>query len=163
MKLLFSSLKAGIIIGILDGFAAVINAYLRSGTDPKQVFRFIASGYFGAKAFILGSKFIYWGVLFHFLIAFGWTLLFFLLYANRSLIRKHYLASGAVYGIFVWGIMSGIVVPLSRTPNLSFSYTGAAIMLGIHILIIGVPVAVLAKKYLGDKKKKKRKPKAVTR
>ena len=142
-KWIVPALKTGLIIGLLDGTAACVNAYLSSGLSSDRVFRYVASGAFGAVAFTGGSHLIFWGVLFHFVIAIGWTILFYGLANRFSFLQEHFIVSGTVYGIVIWCLMNFVVVPLSATPPVPFRLKGTLIMIGIHIVVIGIPMAYL--------------------
>lgn len=147
-NLLVPALKTGLVIGLLDGTAACVNAYLASGLSPAGVFRYVASGAFGMEAFKGGNHLIVWGILFHFIIALGWTALFYWLANRFSFLPAHFILSGAIYGILIWCVMNFVVVPLSATPPIPFRLKSALIMIGIHILVIGIPMAYLTAKSL---------------
>lgn len=139
----------GFVAGTLDGLAAVIMYSVQTGNDPMNVFRFIASGAFGVSAFRGGVPMALWGVAFHYMIAFSWTIFFFLLAGRFVWLTKNWVISGIGYGIFVWLMMNIIVVPLSRVPmGGPKEWTG--ILIGIFILIgcIGLPVAYASKRHL---------------
>jgi hypothetical protein len=59
--------------------------------DPVKSFQFIASGIFGTSAFSGGNTMLALGILFHFCIAFIWTLIFFFLYPRLKLYSPHWL------------------------------------------------------------------------
>lgn len=139
-KILFAIVATGLLIGLMDGLAASLNAYLSSGATPDRVFRFIASGVFGVEAFKGSSAMVAWGVAFHFLIALLWTALYVLVAGKFCWVREHYIVSGALYGVFIWAVMEHLVLPLSNAPALTPSLRGTLIMIGIHILIIGIPM-----------------------
>ncbi len=69
-----SVLKAGFIVGTLDILAAFINYYINTGKSPEPVLKFIASGVFGKSAFTIGNEMLAWGLLFHYGIAFIFTI-----------------------------------------------------------------------------------------
>jgi uncharacterized membrane protein YagU involved in acid resistance len=139
-------LESGLIIGIADGIAAVTSAYLTRGTTPDRVFQYVASGAIGKDAFSGGMPIVLLGILFHFFIAFNFTAFFYFL-ANKQkwLLDKIYFY-GAIYGVFIWLIMNFIVIPLSQITRSSFTPTGVAIGLLIHIFVIGIPIAWLTKR-----------------
>lgn len=147
MKAFLIVLRIGLLIGLMDGLAAALNAYISSGVMPDRVFRFIASGVFGAEAFKGTGAMIVWGVTFHFLIALSWTALYFFMNAKFDWIRQHHLVSGVLYGVFIWAVMAYLVLPLSHTPALAKSLSGALIMIGIHIFVIGVPMSYMLSRY----------------
>ena len=75
-------LIAGFIAGTLDIIAAIIS----SGADPIRVLQFIASGAVGRDAaFAGGLPMAFLGLALHYLIAYSWTTLFFLLYPKLCL------------------------------------------------------------------------------
>ncbi len=143
-----SALLSGLIVGLLDGIAACVNAYLASGVSPDRVFRFVASGFFGAKAYTGSASMILWGVIFHFIIAISWTVLFFVLYKRINFLSQHVFLSGMFYGLIVWLVMNLLIVPLSQIGPRPFVLKGSLIMISIHLFIIGVPVSYLANRLL---------------
>lgn len=143
-----SALLSGLIVGLLDGTAASVNAYLASGVSPDRVFRFVASGFFGAEAYSGTSSMIVWGLVFHFIIAIGWTALFFILYKRINFLNQHVFLSGIIYGLIIWLTMNLIIVPLSQIGPRPFLLKGSLIMIGIHLFIIGVPISYLANRFL---------------
>jgi len=57
-----SIFKAGLLVGTLDILAALFHYYISTHKNPLNVFKYIASGVFGKKAFTSGSSMITWGV-----------------------------------------------------------------------------------------------------
>ena len=142
-----SILKSGLIIGVLDAIAASVNAYVLNRVSPAAVFRYVASGVFGKEAFAGNWLTACWGLLFHFIIATGWTALFFVIYPKLKMVTTNMIVAGIAYGVFVWLMMNLVVVPLSQVPPGPFRISRAVIMILIHMFVIGVPIAYLANKY----------------
>src|SRR6478735_7381956 len=61
-NLLKAILIAGLIIGILDGLAACISAYVQREVTPGRVWRYVASGVFGKEAFDGGTPMAFMGL-----------------------------------------------------------------------------------------------------
>lgn len=140
-------LVTGLIAGLLDGAAAVIQ-YLSAGRkDPVKIFNFIASGVFGKEAFSGGLPMATLGFIFHMIIATIWVTIFFFLYPRLRLYTKNWMAVGLAYGVIVWLGMNLIVVPLSNTPPMQRTPSGMIIGTIILMLCIGLPCAYSAKKY----------------
>jgi hypothetical protein len=147
-KLYVAIIKAGVLAGTLDILAAIINYYINTGKTPEGLFKFIASGAFGKGAFTGGTEYIVAGVLLHYLIAFGFTILFFLIYPKIKRYASGYIITiGLLYGILAWCIMNIIVVPLSKTPVLKPDTTQRFIGILFIMFLIGLPIALLAKKH----------------
>jgi uncharacterized membrane protein YagU involved in acid resistance len=147
-----SALTAGLIAGALDITAACIHAYLRNGTTPEQVLRFIAGGAFGKES-ANGSMMIVWGLLFHFIIAISFTLFFFLLAKMIPSLVKYPIPVAIAYGAFVWLFMRYVVLNYISTikirPITGKEATINAIIGAVILMIcIGLPNALLAKRYI---------------
>lgn len=143
------AIKAGLLAGLLDISAAFIQYYARTGRNPLAVLKFIASGAFGRRALTGGSDMIMWGLVFHFIIALAFAGLFFWLAARLPVLRRAWIGAGIAYGLIAWAVMNGVVVPLSRTPELPFSWSNALIAMAILIACIGLPIAYRAKRAAG--------------
>lgn len=140
-------LFAGSLAGTLDIAAAMIRYYTTTGKDPLNVLRFIASGVFGNAAFSGGVVMAVYGLFFHFIIAFSWTILFFMVYPRLKLFFKNQYLWGIIYGCFVWTGMNLIVLPLSNVPQLPFSIARAAEAIGTLIVCIGLPISIITHRY----------------
>ena len=138
-------ITAGLIAGTLDISAACIQYYIRTGKGPENVLKFVASGVFGKDAFTGGLLMSLCGLLFHFLIAFGFTTFFFFIYPRLKFLSFNIFLTAVLYGVFVWTAMNRVVLPLSNTPALPFTWAGAATAAGILIVCIGLPLAIIAK------------------
>jgi hypothetical protein len=145
-NILKAILLAGLIIGLLDGAAACISAYLQKEVTPGTVFRYVATGVFGKDAFKGGTPMALLGLLFHFMVATGWTALFFLAYPRIKFLSWNKYIVGIVYGVFILFAMNLVVVPISNVPN---SNPGSVqlLQLFIHMFIVGLPISLLANRY----------------
>ncbi len=148
-----SALTAGLVAGIMDITAACIQAYLKNGTSPATVLKYIASGVFGKNAFSGDTMMPIWGLLFHFIIAISFTFFFFFLARQIPSLVKYPIPVAIVYGIFVWAFMRFITLPyLSQiTPKPIVgkeAITNACIAAAILIVCIGLPNVLFARKYV---------------
>lgn len=136
--------KTTLLAGTLDIVAACIHAYALRGTMPSQVLRYVASGVFGTSAFTRSDVMLFWGLLFHFIIAFSCTVCYFLVYPKIRLLMKSWLLGAFAIGVVAWCVTNLIVVPLSNTPKSTFDITKVPVALGILIICIGGPIAYMA-------------------
>lgn len=147
-KLYNSIIKAGFLAGTLDIAAAIITHYIRFGKGPEGIFRYIARGAFGEAAKTGGTQYIIAGILFHYLIAFGFTILFFLVYPKiKRYISPSIIITGLVYGIIVWCIMNLVVVPSSKIIQAPLTLTSITREMLILMCCIGLPIAIFAKRH----------------
>ena len=140
-------IKAGLLTGCLDIAAALLQFYLRTGKSPVVVLNFIASGVFGKTAFTGEMGMTFWGLLFHFIIAFVWTMIFFLLYPKIALLSKNKIINGILFGFIIWSVMTRIILPISNTPKIPFDLIQAVIGILILMLAVGMPNSFLISKY----------------
>ena len=150
-KLPQAIILTGLVAGILDGTAAVISFIIKTGKDPAIVFKYIASAVFGKTAYTTPGM-VGLGILFHFCIAFIFTIIFFFLYPRISWIGKNKFLAGVLYGIVVWAIMNQLVVPMSQAAQQPFVLKNAIISMLILICFIGIPISLMANKHYLYKK-----------
>lgn len=140
-------LWGGLCAGTLDFLGACVSNASR-GVTPLRIAHSIASGLLGAKAFQGGYKTAALGVVLHFVIALGAAAVFGLAsHKLRFLTERPYL-SGALYGIVVFWFMQLVVLPLSAIPfKQNFSWPVVATGLIVHVLCVGLPIALVARWY----------------
>src|SRR3954469_14134630 len=97
-KLPIIILYSGLLVGTLDILSAFLYYYIITGNNPVRIFPYIASGVFGKSAFSGSNNMIIAGILFHYLIAFIFTIVFFLLNPYIKNIFRNWMVRGIVYG-----------------------------------------------------------------
>jgi hypothetical protein len=150
-------LLTGFIAGTLDASAASINFYARTGNSPVRVWRFVASGVFGKEAYADPDSLLMpaLGLLFHFCLAFSFTIFFFLIFPKIKLLAKNIFVTGIVYGFLVWLLMSKVIVPLSNTaklaprpgPTILGISTQTILGMAFILFCIGLPIAFFTGRY----------------
>ena len=148
-----SILLAGFVAGLLDITAAIISFYLNRHQPPTRMFQFIASGVLGKSAFSGGMGTAALGLLFHFMVAYIFTLIFYFIYPRLNLFSKNKVVVGLVYGVIVWIIMNLVVLPLSNAAALPFKTKGIIIGILILMFCIGLPISLFAHRYYSKKKR----------
>jgi hypothetical protein len=136
----------GLLVGTLDITGAIINYVIATGgKNPIAIFRYIASALFDSS---LPALFLaVMGLIMHYVIALGWTALFFFIYPRLRFLRQSQIATGMLYGIFVWIVMTLVFLPLTRIPPLPVRPMQAAIGIGILIVAIGLPLSFFTHHY----------------
>ena len=140
-----------LLTGTLDGILSIIFSYPAS---PAQSYRYIASGLFGVTAFT-ANYMVFWGILFHYLIASAFSIFFFLLYPNfKRVVRNKYILA-LVFGLIIWIVSTFGILPLSNTPDIKgvAKYPGQINLIAAVIsfaglsLCLGLPISLIANKY----------------
>ena len=145
----FAILWTGLVAGVLDGLAAIALFLIRGGRAPARIFNYIASGVFGPAALSGGMPMALAGVGFHLVIAIGWTTLFFLVAQRWEALRRHVVAAAVGYGVFVWVMMSQVVLPLSRVQMAARTDVTQAVIAALVLIgCIGAPISIGARKFL---------------
>ena len=151
-----SALTAGLVAGTLDITAACIQAYLKTETMPSQVLKYVASGAVDPKTFSNDTMLAAVGLLVHFIIAISFTFFFFFLAKQIPSLVKYPIPIGILYGVLVWGTMRFIILPyisrLNPKPIVGQeAIKNAVIAAGIIVICVGIPVVLLARKYVRGK------------
>jgi hypothetical protein len=136
-------LLAGFIVGTLDITAACVQYWVTTDKNPLNVLPMVAGGAFGKNAFNGSIEMKMYGLLFHFIIAFSFTALFYFIYRRYEILRGHKLLTGVGYGIFMWAVTNLIIIPLSAIGWRPFVLSKAAVAAAILIFCIGIPLTFL--------------------
>ena len=136
---------AGLIVGILDITSAFVIAEIK-GTGSIRMLQGIASGLLGQRSFRGGMATAGLGLAVHFLIAFTAAAVFYAASRKFSSLTQYAVVSGLLYGIAVYIFMYWMVVPLAfPTARHSMSRDVTAVI--IHIVLIGLPIALIVRHY----------------
>jgi len=133
-----------LVVGSLDALAAITTSLVR-GSTPARMFRGIASGLVGREAITGGVPTAVLGMFLHFFIAFSVVTTFYIASRRLTVLARHPLICGPIYGVLVYLFMYRLVIPLSAigvTPR--FALPGSINDLLIHALGVGLPSAWLA-------------------
>jgi hypothetical protein len=141
----------GLLAGTLDICAAFLQAYIKRGTSPVIILKYIASAVFGKEAMTGGAMMAVWGLIFHFIIAYSCTIVFFLLYPKIKLLHKNMLLTIFIFGIAIWAITNLVIVPLSKIGTFTFVWDRALMALGILIIAIAWPVTYFTRRFYRGK------------
>jgi hypothetical protein len=138
----------GFAAGVLDILAAFLIYGLR-GVDPVRILQSVASGLLGAAAFRGGLGTAALGLALHFFIATSAALVYYLGSRMVPPMARRPFTFGPLYGIVVYVVMSFVVVPLSAVPKRPFSFALAGILVVVHMVCVGLPIAVAIGRYAG--------------
>lgn len=140
-------LFGGLLAGTLDLTSAFVVTALKTGNYARML-QGIASGWLGASSFEGGAMTAALGVLTHFVIAFIWTIVFYLASRRVKFLTAQPLVSGVLYGIFVYMMMYYVVVAMSRAPfSMPHDFAATARDVFIHIVCIGLPIALVTRRF----------------
>ena len=142
-----SILATTLFAGTLDILAACLNAYLSVNITPDKVLKYIASGVFGNAAFSGGTSMVLFGILFHFVIAFACTAVFYWLYPKVPFFKFSLTVNAVLIAVVAWLVTTRLVIPMSHIAPPPFSLSKAVISIFILIVCIGIPIAYQSKRF----------------
>ena len=144
-------LIGGLIAGAFDITYACVFFGLRNHVSPIRILQSVARGALGNQAFQGGLKTAALGLLFHFLIALIAATVYFLASRILRFMVTHPIICGILYGACVYFFMYGIVMRVSaiHSKTLPWNYPWAVLIpnLLIHMLGIGLPIALATRRY----------------
>jgi uncharacterized membrane protein YagU involved in acid resistance len=136
---------AGAVTGILD--LAVTTTVVRAqGITFQRLLHRIASGALGDSAYTHGASSARLGLFFHLLIAFSAATVYCLASRYLAVLLTRPWLMGALFGIAVHLFMTFVVIPLSAAPR-PFSTKAFLTQLVIHILFVGLPIALIVSRF----------------
>jgi len=139
-------LLATLVAGALD-IAAAIGLTLFYGRDPMNMLRYVASGPFpGATDWGTGGAAL--GLAVHFALMAIMAAIFVAAAARMRTLREKPLPWGSLYGLITYVAMNLIVVPLRWPENFPPSPRSVATQLFCHIVLVGIPIALIAARHL---------------
>lgn len=130
-----------LVAGTMDIAAAITYYPLTAHVRVIRILQSIASGVLGARAFQGGLRTAVLGLALHYLIAFIWTVVFFVAVRLMRPLLRHLIVTGAAYGVLVWAVMNVIVLPLSNVRHAPFNPSAAIVAAALLILCVGMPLA----------------------
>jgi hypothetical protein len=137
--------RAGLLTGIVDGlFSSALSAFFY-GSTVSRLFQGVASVLLGSDALNGGRRTVLIGLLMHFGVAFAWSAVFLFLLLRwewiRGLLASRHgaLKVAALYGPFIWMVMSLVVIPAltHRPPRITLRWW---IQWFGHIPFVGIPI-----------------------
>jgi hypothetical protein len=137
---------ATLVCGTLDILLAVILTLMR-GREPTAMLRFVASGPF-PQATDWGAEGSVLGLAVHYTLMAIMVAAFVLAARQGPSLLDHPLLWGIAYGVITYAIMNLLVVPLRFPAAWPPKPLGIATQLFAHIVLVGLPTAYIARRYL---------------
>jgi hypothetical protein len=135
-----------LICGALDITAAFL-VYGLFGAKPIPLLQGIAAGLLGPRALSGGLATAALGLLCQFVIAFLWAGVYYGISCAFPWVLQSAIAAGVIYGVIVYFFMNRVVVPLSAARKYPFSLKMMIIGVTIHIFCVGLPIAIMARRF----------------
>ena len=141
-------LLAGTLTAVSDGLFATVQSVFFYKSTFARLWQGVASVLFGPSATSGGTRTVVIGLLMHVLVAFTWSAIFIFVVLRWGAVRR-VLASpygvvkvAAVYGPFIWMVMSLVVIPtmVHRPPSVSLRWLYQLVG---HFPFVGLPMVAM--------------------
>jgi len=139
-------LAGGLVAGTLDITYACVYWAIRAAVPVQRIFQSVAKGVLGAATFKGGAPTAALGLFLHYFIAITMSVVYYLVARRVKALHQYAVTLGAAYGLVLYGMMTYVVVPLSRAGGGSGGerlWIGLSIL--VHMFLIGVPIALFTK------------------
>jgi uncharacterized membrane protein YagU involved in acid resistance len=138
-------LTAWLVVGVLDISSAIV-IWLSRGVRITHGLQGIAAALLGKQSYESGLATAALGLAIHFFIALIVVSIFYLASRKILLLTQQAILSGIVYGIAVYLVMYWIVLP-AVFPMFHHRWGNDLLAVAIHICLIGLPTALIVRKY----------------
>lgn len=147
-RLLAAIALGGLVAGALD-ITYAITFWAVKGVPAERVLQSVASGLLGRDAYAGGAPIAALGLLLHFLIAAAMAAAYVVASRRLRALVERPIVFGALYGLLLYAIMNYVVLPLSAFPGAGqFSWPSLIGGLCAHTLLVGIPIALFARRAL---------------
>jgi len=140
-------LLAWLVAGTLDiTYAIIMWGPVFGKITAAQLLQGIASVLIGKDALTGGTPTALLGLAMHYGISLAWTLIYFFIFPWLPSLTRNKWVSGMLYGVFVWSMMSLVVLPL--VTGRAWHYNTVAFIKNIApmVLLFGPAIALITKK-----------------
>ena len=149
-------LGGGLVVGVLDGLFALVFYGLVLGVRPLRIFQSVAAGLLGRASFEGGTRTFVLGVVLHFVVATCIAAVYYVASLKLPVLIRRPVACGLVYGLLAYLVMNYVVIPLSAASPGRFSLRTFLPAFIAHAFLVGLPVALLARRSAGANKRDER-------
>jgi uncharacterized membrane protein YagU involved in acid resistance len=132
---------SGLAGGALDLLFAFLY-YGHQGAGPAIILRSIASGLLGPVSVSAGIWVLPLGAALHFFIAVSAAFVFYLASRSLTVLVRHPVPCGAIFGVAVYVFMHSLVLPLSRVHHRVMPLADVIGELFSHIFLFGIVIAM---------------------
>lgn len=138
----------GLVAGTLDIVYATSFWGLKAEVPGRRILQSVASGVLGTGAFDGGLLTASLGLCLHYFIAICMAFAWYLVAKRWRPARELPVRGGAIYGLFLYVVMNLVVIPLSAARVGSRDPVWIGLSLGVHMLLIGIPIALFVRQGL---------------
>ncbi len=139
-------LYGGLVVGVLDGLFALTFYGLILGLKPLRIFQSITAGLLGKAAYEGGVPTFLLGLLLHFFVAACIAAVYYAASLKLPVLIQHAVVCGLIYGLLAYLGMNYVIIPLSAIGARPFSFRVFLPAFIGHALLVGLPVALLARR-----------------
>jgi uncharacterized membrane protein YagU involved in acid resistance len=141
-------LLACLIAGTLDiSYAIITWGPIFGKVTATRLLQGIASTVLGKSALTGGMATALVGLLMHYCISLAWCTVYFLIFPYVPALARNKWVSGMAYGIFVWLMMTILIVPLVTGKAYHFDTIPFLKSIAPMVLLLGPAIAIIINRY----------------
>jgi len=144
-------LAGGAIAGGFDIVYAIIFWAVKRGVPAQRILQSVAAGLLGPASFQGGTPTAALGLALHFFIAITMAVTYYVVAQRWPLLVQRPVFCGLGYGLILYVIMNYVVVPLSAAGKGSRDPLWVALSILVHMVLIGLPIALFSRRALAAK------------
>ena len=135
---------AWLVAGTLDiSYAIITWGPVFGRVTTAHLLQGIASTLMGKDAYSGGASAALVGLAMHYGISLAWVTIYFFLFPYLPLLARHTFLSGVLYGVFVWAMMSLLIVPVVTGRAWSYNTVPFLKSIAPMILLFGPAIAII--------------------
>lgn len=136
--------------GLLAGIGDITQAFVGFGflgAKPFRILQHIAGGVFGPRSMQMGWTSAALGLAFHFTIAFGAAVVYYLASRVLRVMVERAVVCGLIYGELVFLFMYFVVLPLTPLGPAHFNVVTYITGPIGHTILVGLPIALCVRRF----------------
>lgn len=139
-------LAGGVAAGALDIIYACVFWAIKADVPARRILQSVAAGLLGKASFDGGAATAALGLGLHFFIAISMSVAYYLAAGRWTVLSRRPVVCGAIYGLFLYGFMNYVVVPLSAAGGGAKDPLWIGLTVLVHVVLIGIPIALCTRR-----------------
>lgn len=143
-----AAFRAIVIAAAMGGTLDLLGAFAIYGkvvgnVPSLRLLQSLASVLIGGAAFKGGEATASLGLLLHYLLVFGFALLYYIWFPFIPFFRRQKICGGLLYGMFIWILSSTAVLPLAHSvtagphfENFTWGFVSVQVLLGLPVTVV---------------------------
>lgn len=153
-----AAFKSILVASLLGGTLDLLGAFAVYGSvlnhmAPLRLLQSLASVLIGGAAFKGGEVTASMGLLLHYVLVFGFAVIYFVWFPFIPFFRRRKIGGGLLYGLFIWIVTSTSALPISHSVIALLPSQGVTWHFISVQLLLGLPLTIVIRGYYRSRQK----------